>query len=274
MEVWQALVLGIIQGVTEFLPISSSGHLVLAETFFGLEVAELLSFDVVLHAGTLVALIVYFRTDLVWMAKGLWVDFKKMLKISADHDLRDPEHPREQVWYLIVATLPVVFLGPLLKNVVEGYFRSADMVIMMLGVTAVLLAAAELIGKRKEPRIDSVKTSLMMGFFQVLALIPGISRSGSTIVGGLLGKLERAAAAKFAFLMAIPAIGGALLFLLKDLLGDGGQQVGLMILGVGFMTSALVSFVCIYGMLKFLQKRSLWWFVGYLVFVNLVWFIV
>jgi len=273
MTILQALLLGILQGITEFLPISSSGHLVLAETWFDLEVEELLSFDVVLHAGTLVALIVYFWPTLINMLKGLWIDIKRMLKIESKQELRDPEHPREQVWYLIVATLPVVALGPFLKDIVEGSFRSATMVVMMLGVTAVFLALAELIGKRKEPRVDSLKTALMMGCFQVMALIPGVSRSGSTIVGGLFGGLKREAAARFAFLMAIPAIGGALVFLINDLVEVGVKGVGVVPLVVGFVSSVLVSFGAMYGMLRFLRTRSLWWFVGYLVVVNVLWFV-
>ncbi|MDP2691665.1 MAG: undecaprenyl-diphosphate phosphatase [bacterium] len=275
MTLLQALILGIIQGATEFLPISSSGHLVLAETFLGLNVEGLLSFDVVLHAGTLMALILYFRGTLVGMAKGLWIDMKKMLKPEGRQELRNPDNPREQVWYLIVATLPVVFLAPFLKEVIEQYFRSASVVIGMMGVTAVLLVLAEVFGKRKETQMNSLKTALLMGFFQVMAIIPGISRSGSTIVGGLLGGLEREAAAKFAFLMAIPAIAGATIFLSKDLFGavNGGQMVSGGALAVGFGSSMLVSLVCIYGMLKFLRKRSLWVFVGYLLMINGYWFL-
>src|SRR3990167_1542589 len=128
MTILQAILLGILQGITEFLPVSSSGHLVLAETILGLKVSELLSFDVVLHAGTLAALIVYFWKELAWMLRGFWIDIKRMLKITIEHDLRDPEHPREQIWYLIVATLPVVFLAPFLKDYLEGFFRTTDMV--------------------------------------------------------------------------------------------------------------------------------------------------
>lgn len=274
MEIWQALVLGVLQGITEFLPISSSGHLVLAESFFGLQVKELLSFDVVLHAGTLVALIVYFWRPLINMAKGLWVDIKHMLKIEAKQELRDPENPREQVWFLIVATIPVVALGPFLKDVIEGYFRSTEMVMIMLGVTAVLLALAELIGKRVKPRVDTIKTALLIGCFQVLALVPGLSRSGSTIVGGLFGGLKREAAARFSFLMAIPAIAGALVFLLKDLIVVGVDAINPYVYIVGFSSSVVVSFACVYGMLRFLRSRSLWWFVGYLIIVNVVWFLV
>lgn len=274
MDIWQAFVLGAVQGLTEFLPISSSGHLVLMEELLGLKVSSLLSFDVVLHAGTLLALVVYFWKDLMRMLKGLWLDIKQMLKIEADHSLRDPENPREQVWLLIVATLPVVFFAPFLKDFIEQYFRSSSMVVMMLGVTAVLLASAEIFGRKTEGKLHSVKIALMMGFFQLMAIIPGISRSGSTIVGGLLGGLTREAAARFSFLMAIPAIGGATVYVLKDYNELFLEQITWSVLAIGFLSSVIVSFLCVYGMLKFLRNRSLWVFVIYLVTVVGVWFIV
>lgn len=273
MTTFQAVVLGALQGLTEFLPVSSSGHLVLMETFFGLQVEKLLVFDVVLHAGTMVALIVYFWRTLLNMLKGLWIDVKKMLKIDSDQELRDPDHPREQVWYLIVATVPIVLVGPFLKDIIEQYFRSSATVVFMLALTAFLLALSEVLGKKVEGKVHSLKVALLMGCFQVMAVIPGVSRSGSTIVGGLLGGLKRDAAARFAFLMAIPAIGGATIFLLKDVFTDGVGILEWRPLVVGFVSSALVSFLCIWGMLKFLQRRSLWWFVVYLVILNAVWWL-
>ncbi|MDF2379764.1 MAG: undecaprenyl-diphosphate phosphatase [Candidatus Gracilibacteria bacterium] len=261
MSIFQAVVLGFLQGVTEFLPVSSSGHLVLAETWFGLEVEKLLSFDVVLHAGTLVALLVYFRKDIVEMFYEL---------------IRRPKSSKKGVWLLIVATIPIVIFAPFMKDPIEQVFRAPQVVVMMLGVTAVFLAMAELIGKRQNKQLKSFGVALLMGVFQVLAVIPGVSRSGSTIVGGLLGNLTREEAARFAFLMAIPAIGGAMVFLSKDLLEAFGSSTTVGTLGVehlmvGFFTSMVASFGCIYGMLHFLRKRSLWWFVGYLALLNVAW---
>lgn len=276
MTLLQAFILGILQGITEFLPISSSGHLVLAETFFGLHVKELLVFDVVLHAGTLVALVVYFWQDLWDMVKGFWSDLKGMLrKKDQEQRLRDPDNPREQVWFLIVATLPVVLIGPFMKDIIEQFFRDHEVVVYMLGVTAFFLALAELLGKKTEGKVHSLKVAFLMGCFQVMAVIPGISRSGSTMVGGLLGGLKREAAARFAFLMAVPAIGGALVFLMKDFFDPDAavQAVDASVLLVGFLASVVASFVCMYGMLKFLRKRSLWAFVFYLLVLNLLWFL-
>lgn len=273
MTTFQAFVLGILQGIAEFLPISSSGHLVLVETWFNLQVEKLLVFDVVVHAGTLVALVIYFWKTLVDMAKGLWSDLSRMILKQQEKPLRDPDNPREQVWFLMVATLPIVLLGPFLKDLVETTFRSSTSVIFMLGLTAFLLATAEVLGKRTEGKVHSLKVALLMGCFQVMAVIPGISRSGSTMVGGLLGGLKREAAARFAFLMAVPSIAGATVFLLKDLFETGPEAVSWTALGVGFVSSAVMSLVCMWGMLKFLRRRSLWWFVAYLVLLVTGWYV-
>jgi len=146
-------------------------------------------------------------------------------------------------------------------------------VVMMLGITAVFLALAEILGKKKEGRVHSLRIALVMGFFQLFAIIPGISRSGSTIVGGLLGGLTREAAARFSFLMAIPAIGGATVFVLKDYEELFVEQISLSVLAVGFFSSVVVSFLCMHGMLKYLRNRSLWVFVAYLALVNLFFFL-
>lgn len=258
MDLWQAFVLGSVQGLTEFLPVSSSGHLVLAETMFGLQVEELLVFDVVLHAGTLLALLVYFWGD-------LWKMLMSLFRWS-DDSLRSS---RIQLGFLMVATLPVVLLAPFMKDWLQASFRSADSVIMMLGLTAVLLGTAELLGKKTKGMVQKFSVALLMGCFQVLALIPGVSRSGSTMVGGLLGGLKREAAARFAFLMAVPAIAGATVFLAKDVLELGAEQVSVGALALGFVSSALVSFACMWGMLQYLRKQSLWVFVAYLLLVVL-----
>jgi undecaprenyl-diphosphatase len=137
----------------------------------------------------------------------------------------------------------------------------------------VFLAIAEIFGKKTEGKVNSVKVALVMGLFQVLAVTPGISRSGSTIVGGLLGGLTREAAARFSFLMAIPAIAGATIFVLKDYEEFFLENISFGVLAAGFFSSMVVSFLCMYGMLKYLRNRSLWAFVIYLLAVNLYFFL-
>lgn len=275
MSVWQAVLLGVVQGITEFLPISSSGHLVLVESLLGLHVESLLWFDVIVHSGTLVALLVFFRKDLWDMLKALLSHFSDVFSGKAGLFVKKhPEDPLSQLWFLVVATVPIVLLAPFLKDVIEQYFRDPNIVMGMLALTAFFLALAEVLGKKNLAGITKVKTAFVMGMFQVLAVIPGVSRSGSTIVGGLLGGLDRQAAARFAFLMAVPAIGGATVFLVKDFFDPeaGIQAVSTAALTAGFLSSMIASFVCMYGMLAFLRRRSLWWFVGYLVLVN-AWFL-
>lgn len=248
MSIFEALALGIVQGLTEFLPVSSSGHLVLVEHWFGLNVEGLLSFDVVVHAGTLVALMGYFWRDLWGMVVALRLFNASSLLVL-----------------LVVATTPAVVLAPFVKDSLETVFRGADIVVVMLGVTAVLLASAELFGRFSKDRPWSWQTALVMGCFQAVAMIPGISRSGSTIVGGMMMGLSRERAARFSFLMAIPAILGAVVFLGKDILEQGASGVGIGALVAGFVSSAVVSLGAIHFMLRFLRTRSLWIFVTYLV---------
>jgi undecaprenyl-diphosphatase len=280
MTVLEALFLGIIQGLTEFLPVSSSGHLVLFEHWFGLKVADLLSFDVVVHSGTLVALVFYFWSDLRGIMRNLTRKNAEFLEKSEDGSFSASSNlsPCNDVsmecpnllLLLVVATVPVVLVAPFLKDVLESTFREIPMVVGLLGLTAVLLACAELMGRYKNNAWLSFRVALVMGLFQVLAMAPGVSRSGSTIVGGMLMGLSREKAARFSFLMAIPAIGGATLFLLKDIISSvsGGGNIDPVlswaVLGVGFLSSAVVSALAMHFMLRFLRSRSLWVFVVYL----------
>lgn len=274
MSLSQALFLGILQGITEFLPVSSSGHLVMAEHLLGLPVNNLLSFDVILHAGTLLALVIYFWKELSAM---LIVSCRDLKHVVLGKSHAPDEHfscPHHLLKFLVIATLPVVLFAPFLKNILEQYFRSPDMVVALLLVTAFFLASAELFGSQEKKVMRSYFVALLMGFFQLLAILPGISRSGSTIVGGLLGGLTRETAARFAFLMAIPAIFGATIYMLKDFQIMMAEQISLLVLLTGFSSSAVASLLVVMAMMKFVRSRSLWWFVVYLVAVNIVWFVI
>lgn len=254
MNEFHALALGALQGLTEFLPISSSGHLVLAEHLFQLDVSSLLSFDIVVHAGTLLALIFYFWrtwTQIIVeiFKKGKWSD-KMIIK-------------------LIIATIPAVIFALLFKDIIEQYFRGTQPVFISLLLTALLLIAGEKFAKQNSIAV-TYKQVIIMGLLQALAIIPGISRSGSTITGGLFSGLKREAAARFSFLMAVPAIGGAFVFALKESL-QGGMvlpQSGIAL--TGFLSSFLVSLLCIHYFLKFVRKYPLYVFSIYLVIVGVV----
>jgi undecaprenyl-diphosphatase len=289
MTILQALILGIVQGATEFLPVSSSGHLVLAEEFFGLKVENLLSFDVVVHAGTLLALVIYFRKDLQIILNDI-TKISRSFSINFHNNFATAKN--SLLTKLIIATLPVVIAGPLLKDTLETHFRSSGIVIWMLLITALFLTIAELrTHKIKQNTISPLSRgdvtkresgggnrgvggtptnikSLMIGTAQILALIPGISRSGTTIAAGMSLGLDRETAAKFGFLMAIPAISGATILILKDYQIMIQEGLNLSVLAIGFISSSIVSYLCIKWMLNWVKQRSLWIFVSYLVIIS------
>ena len=194
MTVLQAFLLGIVQGLTEFLPISSSGHLVLIPYLFNWQIPEeqVFVFDVLVQVGTLIAVIAYFWGDLWGIVKALFAA------------IRQPEARQKQevrlAWYLVLATIPAVVLGLLFKDTVEAAFSSPRMTAAFLALTALLLLIAEWVGKRtKEMREIKWLDALWVGVAQALSLFPGVSRSGATITGGMIRDLKRPAAARFLF---------------------------------------------------------------------------
>ncbi len=252
MSIFQAFILGIIQGLTEFLPISSSAHLVLAPYLFGWKIPEsqVFSFDVLVQMGTLAAVILYF-----------WKDLSAILKAwSTGIMQRKPfENPHARMgWYLIAATLPAGFAGLFLKDLVEKAFSSPVATAWFLFVTALLLIAAEYIGKRTR-LLEHLnwKDALWIGSFQALSIFPGISRSGSTIAGGLTRNLVRSDAGRFAFLMAVPVMTAAGLLSLVDLLKYPDLSTFFPTLAVGFVTSGVVGYFSIHWLLSFITRRSL-----------------
>jgi undecaprenyl-diphosphatase len=251
MSILQSFILGALQGLTEFLPVSSSGHLVLAEHLFQLDVSSLLSFDIIVHTGTLLALVFYFWrtwTQIVTeiFKKGKWLD--------------------KMITKLIVATIPAVIFALLFKDSIESTFRGVQPVLIALVITAALLFLGEKFGKKRSEEITYTQV-IIMGLLQALAVIPGISRSGSTITGGLFSGLKRETAARFAFLMAVPAIGGAFVFALKESLQGGMALPQSPIALTGFLSSFFVSLLCIHYFLKFVRKYPLYIFSIYLVVV-------
>lgn len=195
-----AIFLGVVQGLTEFLPVSSSGHLVIAQQLYPGGLEHALAFDVCLHFGTLVAVVVYFRSDLLGMARS----------ILGGKNAAEP-HLQRWVWMLGVATVPIVIVGLTLREPLEHAFSSLTFVGFALLITAGLLTlAGRLPGGSKTPEALTVRDALIIGAFQAFAVVPGISRSGATITGCLSRSLTPDAAARFAFLLSLPAITGAL----------------------------------------------------------------
>lgn len=258
MDSFQALILGILQGITEFLPISSSGHLVLGEHYLGLDAAYLKDFDVAVHIGTLFAIIVYFWKDITAMLKAFF-------KFCAGKLKKDDPYG-QLIVMVVIGTLPIL-VGPFIEDFIDGNFRDVWWVGFWMIVIGCVFVLGEFVGKRVKKSELSWRKALVIGCAQLFALIPGVSRSGSTIVAGLFQGIERERAARFSFLLGIPALVGAGLF---TALGEGsGAQIGLDVIVVGLLASFVSGLVSVYFLMKFLKKNSLLVFAVYLVAVGI-----
>lgn len=260
MQWWEALVLGLTQGLTEFLPVSSSGHLTFLQRVLHVEMggAELF-FNIILHLGTLVAVCIIFWRDIINL-------FKK---------------PYKTLLYLVVATIPAAVAGLLLDDVIEAHLMGGKYVGVVLAVfftfTAAVLFSTEVFAKRKRHDLPLCwRTTLPMGFAQAVAIVPGISRSGSTIAAGTFAGGSAEEVSKFSFLLSIPVIlGGFIVELVKGLIGKGeeslsysfeaaGSQFGWCI-AIGFIVSAIAGLFAIKVMLAAIKKANYKWFSLYLV---------
>lgn len=252
MTLWQALILGIIQGLTEFLPISSSAHLVLTPYFLRWELSPEATFvfDVIVQMGTLVAVIAYFSKDLRRIGAA-W--------LNGFLTKRPMAHPDSRLgWQILAATLPAGFFGIVVKNQIEAAFNSPLATGVFLLGTAGLLFLAERIGRRSRFLGQmNWMDAFWIGAFQALAVFPGISRSGASIAGGLTRHLDRVSAARFSFLMAIPIMLAAGVLALIDLVQINSFTHYLPVIGVGSLTSMVVGYFSIHWLLRFLNRRSL-----------------
>ncbi|GAB2648349.1 undecaprenyl-diphosphate phosphatase [Prescottella soli] len=253
----QAIVLGAVQGLTEFLPISSSGHLrIVSEIFFGSDAGA--SFTAVTQLGTEAAVLLYFARDIGRIVAG-W--FRGLFRAEFRDDL-----DYRMGWYVIIGTIPVGVLGFLFKDQIRTGARNLWLIATMLIVFAVVIAAAERYGSKKRPIEElRAKDGIVMGSAQALALIPGVSRSGGTISAGLFLGLTREAAARYSFLLAIPAVVASGLFSLPDAFEPAGE--GLNASGAQLVVATLIAFAIGYAtiawLLRFVVDHSMYWFVGY-----------
>ncbi len=254
MNIVQAVILGLLQGATEFIPVSSSGHLVLVPWLLGWDEPGLV-FDTVVHWGTLVAVVAYFRHDWPTLI-GAW------LRGSVRREWDDPD--ARLMWLLIVGSLPAAIIGFLLEDFFESLFGRPLWVSVFLLVTAALLALSERLGHRTRAMEDLNRTdAVIIGLGQAAAIAPGISRSGSTLAAGLLRGLERAAAARFSFLLSTPIILGAGLFKMLDLLDTPDPLAQAPMLLAGFLAAAVGGYLCIRFLLRYLQRGRLYPFALY-----------
>jgi undecaprenyl-diphosphatase len=250
---FQAFILGLVQGLGEFLPISSSAHLVVVPWLFGWK-DQGLGFDVALHWGTLVAVVAYFRSDVVLLVKGFWHSlWPKTRNVSGNIY-------QKLSWLLIVASIPGAVVGKLLEEKAETVFRNPLLIASTMFSFGAVLWLFDMYGAKKRS-LDHIKPrhALLIGLSQALAIIPGVSRSGSTITAGLALGFKRADAARFSFLMSIPIIFGAGLANLSHFReGVTGAE-----LAVGFVTAAVVGFLSIRFLLRMLSDNSFRLFVWY-----------
>lgn len=247
-----AVILGIIQGLTEFLPISSSAHLVIIPFLFGWHIPEdqAFVFGVLVQIGTLLAVIIYFWKDLT----GIFSAFVRGL--VQHKPFADPQS--RLGWYLVLATIPAGLGGLLIKDAIEAVFNDARAAAALLIVTAILLVTAERIGNRSRS-FESIGwlDALWMGIAQALAVFPGISRSGATIAGGLARHLDRTSAARFSFLMSVPVMLAAGLLAVIDLFEVPNLGQFALIIAIGLATSAIVGYLSIRWLLGYLMRHSL-----------------
>jgi undecaprenyl-diphosphatase len=265
---YQSIILGIIQGASEFLPISSSGHLVLAPFLFGWDIPahEAFVFDVLVQVATLVAVIVYFWNDLIAILRSTIRDS------FAGKPFR--EFNSRLGWYLILSTIPAGLAALLFKDTFESAFSNPKSAALFLLMTSALLILGEIAGKRSR-NLQSVTwlDSLIVGFFQVLALFPGVSRSGSTITGGLMRNFDRKSSARYSFLMAVPVMLAAGAMAGYDLIQSPLLMTNLPIYFSGFFTAAIVGYLAIRWFIGYLSRKSLFIFSAYCAIVGLVYLV-
>ena len=268
----QAIVMGVVQGLTEFLPVSSSGHLIIVPTLLGWHDPFItsLSFSVMLHIGTLAALLIYFRAD--------WLRLIPAGLATVRDRSFDGDPDRRLAWLLVVATIPALLIGVALGDAIESRFRQIGFVALMLVVGAAILWLAERNGSRRLLAVDlTFPRALGIGLAQAIALFPGISRSGISISAGLFTGLNRESAARFSFLMATPVTAAAAGYEgLKVLGGNGGVAVPVGPLLAGLTTSFAFGILAIAVLLRYLRTRSTDIFVAYRILVAgvvLVWWL-
>ena len=271
MNIIQGIIIGIVQGLTEFLPVSSSAHLVFIQNILGVESS--LAFDTFLYLGSLLAVLWFFRGDIYRMLKSWWLSLGDILQHRFKEGLQEDPYKR-LAWYVILATVPVAIVGVLFEDAVDSLFAGALYVpAFFLFVTGTILYLSQRMGPG-EINFNTIgkKEALFMGLGQACAILPGLSRSGTTIAAGLTIGLDKEFAAKFSFILSIPAILGAFILQLKDI----GTSLDANFLPVilGFIAAFIAGYAAIRWMIELIQKKNLdifsyyCWIVGIVVFMG------
>lgn len=260
MSIVQSIILGIIQGLTEFIPISSTAHLLIGQKIMGIPASNaMFSYLVIVQLGTILSLVIYF-----------WKDLVKLVIAFFAKPFSTPEN--QLGWFIIIATIPALVFGYLLKSAVETLFKTPLLeASIRLLVTAVVLALAEWMGKRNRSlRKMKWLDALVIGLAQVIAIFPGASRSGTTIGAGMARGFDRTAAARFAFLMSVPVMVAAGGYQSLDLLKMTGIGSFLVPLAVGFVIAAIVGWLAVRWLLGYLSRNSLYLFAIYCAIVGAI----
>jgi undecaprenyl-diphosphatase len=279
LPIYQAVVLAIIQGLAEFIPVSSSGHLIIVRRLLGwneLSPAHELTFDVALHFGTLLSVLFYFRRTWFQIIRaalgGKVVRFSEASDTDQNLTADEQKEERLLLWFFVIATIPGAIAGKLLEHSAEDYFREhIYLIATALIVVALLMWWGEKVSKLTKPltRISLVD-ALIVGCAQATALIPGVSRSGSTITAGLFRNMTREAAVRFSFLLSTPIIAGAALLKAHELRKEGLPAGMHMPFLVGVLVSAIVGYAAISWLIRYLQSNSLKVFIVYRIVVGVV----
>jgi len=275
-EIGNVIILGIVQGLTEFLPISSSGHLILAREFLTIQIGNDLAFDAVLQLATTLAVFVYFRKDILGYIENFF------LIITKRGDVVEKKE-RTLLYAVIIGTIPGVVAGLFLESSMETLFRNTNLVALTLVIGALVMVVAELLFSRKQESHSAqtengsnknngltIKKGLLVGLFQSLALVPGFSRSGMTISGGLFAGLSREEATRFSFLLAFPILLGSGAKKILDLAQEGTLFTAGFELFVGSVCAFIVGIFAIHFLLSYLKNNTLYVFVWYRVFLAIV----
>ncbi|MDO4833646.1 MAG: undecaprenyl-diphosphate phosphatase [Bacillota bacterium] len=266
MTYFQAIILGLVQGLAEFLPISSSGHLALLQYFFGVEPESVLLFAVLLHVGTLISVFVIYRRDIVELVIEL---FRTLKDLFTGRGLRINSSPTRRLGFMIiVATIPTAIAGLLLEDFFQGLYSSIIAIAIGLLLTGMILLIAERVG-RDDKDVMGMKWrhAIFIGCMQGVAICPGISRSGSTLFGGLIAGLNREFAVKFAFLISIPSILGSVILEAPDAAAQGIDITMLGPIAVGVVISAATGILAIKTMIRVVAGKKL---IGFTIYVWLV----
>jgi len=260
MEYAYALILGAVQGLTEFLPVSSSGHLVILHNFFDIGDIDSLAFDVILHLGTFFALVLAFWENIRGYIAGFFMSFFRP-------NMRDAR--QRHAWYILLATIPAAFAGYYLEDNIKEMFRNTFSVAIALIAVSILMFFAERYSKKRSTMEQmTILDAFFVGIAQAIALVPGVSRSGITIITGMQRNLKREDAAKFSFLLSIPIIFGAGVKQSLDMGVPDTSSLG--ILAVGFFAALVVGYLSIVLFLRFLQNHTLYAFVVYRILLGIL----